>query len=94
VSELVANAVIHAATSTDLVIDLGDRRLRVEVRDSAGGHPERRDPAYDELSGRGLLIVDELADRWGVDEEPPGKSVWFELDAGRSGGVVPASSSA
>ena len=65
-----------------------------EVRDTAGGRPERKDPAIDELSGRGLLIVDELADRWGVDEAPPGKSVWFELDAGGSGGSVPAAHSA
>src|SRR5256885_2322567 len=84
----------RAGTTTDLIIDLGERRLRVEVRDAAAGRPERRDPSFDDLSGRGLLIVDELADRWGVDEAPPGKSVWFELDAGGSSGSLATPNSA
>src|SRR4051812_41843233 len=83
VSELVANAVTHAATAAEVVLDLSERRLRVEVRDEAGGEPRRRTPALDEPTGRGLLIVEELADRWGVDDAPPGKSVWFELGAAR-----------
>jgi len=83
VSELVANAVTHAATAAEMILDLSDRRLRVEVRDEAGGRPERRDPGLEEPTGRGLLIVEELADRWGVDDDPPGKSVWFELEAAR-----------
>jgi len=85
VSELVANAMTHAATTAQMVLDLSDRRLRVEVRDKAGGRPRRRDPNFDEPTGRGLMIVEELADRWGVDDEPPGKSVWFELQASRLG---------
>jgi anti-sigma regulatory factor (Ser/Thr protein kinase) len=83
VSELVANAVTHAATRAELVLDVDDRRLRVEVRDEGGGSPRRRDPSFEEPTGRGLLIVEELADRWGVDDDPPGKSVWFELGADR-----------
>jgi len=83
VSELVANAVTHAATAAEMILDLSDRRLRVEVRDEAGGRPERRDPGLEEPTGRGLLIVEKLADRWGVDDDPPGKSVWFELEATR-----------
>ena len=83
VSELVANAVTHAATAVEMVLDLDDGRLRVEVRDEAGGRPQRRDPGVEEPTGRGLLIVEELADRWGVDDAPPGKSVWFELEAAR-----------
>lgn len=80
VSELVANATIHAATAVDLVLDLSDDRLRVDVGDTAGGRPALRSPGPDDPTGRGLLIVDAMADRWGVDEVPPGKTVWFELD--------------
>jgi len=79
VSELVANAVTHAETDVTLQLDFSDERLRVEVRDQADGQPQPRRPRRDELSGRGLMIVEALADRWGVEPTPPGKTVWFEL---------------
>jgi anti-sigma regulatory factor (Ser/Thr protein kinase) len=79
VSELVANAVTHAGTVVTLQLDLSPSRLRVEVRDRADGHPRPRQPRHDDPTGRGLMIVDALADRWGVDATPPGKTVWFEL---------------
>jgi hypothetical protein len=41
--------------------------------------PEVLDPGADEVSGRGLLIVDRVSDRWGIDQFLPGKIVWFEL---------------
>ena len=79
VSELVANAVTHAETDVTLQLDLTDQRLRVEVRDEAEGQPRARRPRHDDPTGRGLMIVEALADRWGVDPTPPGKTVWFEL---------------
>ena len=85
VSELVANAVTHAQSPTELSLDLSPERLRVEVRDQARERPEVQHPTHEQLTGRGLMIVEALADRWGVDDEPPGKVVWFELGPGHAG---------
>jgi len=79
VSELVANAVTHAETDVTLQLDLTPARLRGEVRDRADGEPRARQPQPDDPTGRGLMIVEALADRWGVESSPPGKTVWFEL---------------
>jgi anti-sigma regulatory factor (Ser/Thr protein kinase) len=84
VSELVTNAVRHADLAPGdvilLVIDLGDTVLRVEVHDPGGGFIPRA-PAPDPArpSGWGLYLVEELADRWGVDSDER-TLVWFELD--------------
>ena len=79
VSELVTNAVIHAHTPAHLVVTLRVGRLRIEVTD--GGHGSLRPQPWDgrRLGGRGLLIVDRLAERWGVAHDTDGKSVWVEL---------------
>jgi anti-sigma regulatory factor (Ser/Thr protein kinase) len=79
VSELVANAVTHAETEVVVQLDLSDERLRVEVQDGSGGQPRAGQPRPEDPSGRGLMIVEALADRWGVEASPPGKIVWFEL---------------
>ncbi|KAB8164611.1 ATP-binding protein [Streptomyces sp. 3MP-14] len=81
VSELVGNAVQHAGAA-EFGLRIRRRRgwVRVEVRD-----PSRALPALlpvremEVISGRGLFLVDTLADRWGVDLLPHGKSVWFEM---------------
>jgi anti-sigma regulatory factor (Ser/Thr protein kinase) len=84
VSELVTNAVRHANLAPGdailLVIDLEDSILRVEVHDPGGGFVPRA-PAPDPArpSGWGLYLVEELADRWGVETQV-GTRVWFELD--------------
>jgi len=84
VSELVTNAVRHADLEADDSVDLEvvvyDERVRVEVFDSGPGFvPATPTPNPDEPSGWGLLIVDRVADRWGVSTGP-GTRVWFELD--------------
>ncbi|MER7846524.1 ATP-binding protein [Kitasatospora sp. NPDC096077] len=81
-SELVTNALLH--TSKGAVFDavLGtDSRLRIEVQDGASRLPgRRRDPdAEYATSGRGLLLVEALADSWGVQLRGDGKVTWFEL---------------
>ncbi|MFJ6130929.1 ATP-binding protein [Streptomyces griseoviridis] len=55
--------------------------LRLEVSDTGGGRPEARTPDTDETGGRGLLLVEALADRWGYEEHGAGigKTVWAEL---------------
>jgi anti-sigma regulatory factor (Ser/Thr protein kinase) len=84
VSELVTNAVRHADLEAGdvilLVIDVGDRMLRVEVHDPGGGFvPTAPAPDPARPSGWGLYLVAELADRWGVDSDER-TLVWFELD--------------
>jgi anti-sigma regulatory factor (Ser/Thr protein kinase) len=79
-SEVVANAVAAADASVTVSITQVDDRLRVEVLDHGFGVPEMRHPRpFDADGGRGLLIVNDLADAWGVQQFLPGKIVWFEL---------------
>jgi anti-sigma regulatory factor (Ser/Thr protein kinase) len=81
VSELVTNAVRHAGgDAVRLVVSLRGEQLRIEVHDPGNGF-ELEAPPSDPLraSGWGLVLVDELADRWGVDHHPRTR-VWFEMD--------------
>jgi len=79
VSELVANAVLHAHTHLVLVVRVDVERVRVEVHDGGPGAPVPK--RYSALSGtgRGLVLVEALADGWGVEPTDGGKFVWFEL---------------
>jgi anti-sigma regulatory factor (Ser/Thr protein kinase) len=80
VSELVGNAVTHAgAHAFGLRIRRRRGRVRIEVRDPSRALPCHLPVRELDVSGRGLWLVDKLADRWGVDLLPHGKSTWFEL---------------
>ena len=81
VSELVTNAILHARTTMTLVVRLRRTGVRVEVHDASPGAPVLRDYGDDAMTGRGLALVDELAESWGVERHADGKAVWFELDA-------------
>jgi anti-sigma regulatory factor (Ser/Thr protein kinase) len=82
-SELVTNALIHTDHEAILTATVSPRGLRVEVRDFVARRPRLRAPnADDGTHGRGLLLVQSLADAWGVRTHGVGKAVWFELDAG------------
>ncbi|MEU6992614.1 ATP-binding protein [Streptomyces sp. NPDC046465] len=86
-SELVTNALVHTDHDAYVTATLGPRGLRVEVRDFVAVRPEPRVPnADDGTNGRGLILVQSLADAWGVRAHGVGKVVWFELDSG--GGTV------
>jgi serine/threonine-protein kinase RsbW len=77
-TEVVANGVIHARTPMGIQLTLGPDLLRAEVSDDSPVVPVRREP--DESGGRGLLILNALASRWGVLRHlDDGKTVWFEL---------------
>jgi signal transduction histidine kinase len=80
-SELVTNAVRHAGgDAVRLVVALTGTLLRIEVHDPGNGF-ELKAPSDDPLraSGWGLVLVEELADRWGIDHDPRTR-VWFEMD--------------
>ena len=82
-SELVTNAVIHAGSPTELCVSVLDGSVRVEVTDHAADRPVLGRRSVDATEGRGLVIVNDLADRWGVVPIPDnGKTVWFELRSG------------
>jgi anti-sigma regulatory factor (Ser/Thr protein kinase) len=82
-SELVTNAIVHTDNDAVLTAVVGPRGLRVEVRDFVARRPRLCVPnADDGTHGRGLALVQSLADAWGVRPHGVGKAVWFELDAG------------
>ena len=90
-SEVVANAVLHGAGPVTVWVWSGRRGLRVEVTDNGGGTPQLAQAvAPHEESGRGLLIVDEIADRWGVtpSDQGPGKTLWFEIDSTKKADIL------
>jgi anti-sigma regulatory factor (Ser/Thr protein kinase) len=80
VSELVGNAVRHTGARTFGLRMLRRRGwIRVEVRDPSRALPCLLPVRDLDISGRGLFLIDKIADRWGVDLLPHGKSTWFEL---------------
>ncbi|MGR4881527.1 SpoIIE family protein phosphatase [Streptomyces sp. LARHCF249] len=83
VSEMVTNVLMHtdgdALLVAEAVGELGERRLRVEVADGSDELPHKRHPGEMASSGRGVLLMEMLADSWGVDPRGEGKSIWFEL---------------
>lgn len=82
VSELATNAVLHARTPVWLTLCRRGRRLRVEVGDGDPRPPRvdlRPDPLHP--GGRGMCLVNSLADDWGIDLRDEGKTIWFELAA-------------
>jgi anti-sigma regulatory factor (Ser/Thr protein kinase) len=80
ISELVTNALRHTQSDVILMDVSTDVRIRVSVTDQSSRMPQRQSPGPDEPEGRGLMIVDELAENWGIDALPgDGKRIWFEL---------------
>lgn len=79
VSELVTNAVRHAGTAIVIRLVLGEGGLTVRVADQGPGVPHVVPPDERLVGGRGLAIVEELADAWGVDADRGGKAVWCFL---------------
>jgi anti-sigma regulatory factor (Ser/Thr protein kinase) len=79
-SEVVTNAIVHARSGPQLAVEVNDGVVRVAVRDLGPGLPVRRLGRLDDVSGRGVVIVEELATAWGVERERNGaKRVWFEV---------------
>jgi anti-sigma regulatory factor (Ser/Thr protein kinase) len=77
-AELVANVVRHVGSGKMLVeLEIGDEVI-VRVADGGPGFDAPSRPAPGTIGGWGLVIVDELSDRWGIDRDPT--VVWFALE--------------
>lgn len=80
ISELVTNAVVHTGCPAVLRMLFGGPGVRVEVADASDRPPAPRHAEGDDTNGRGLELVDGLADRWGWQREGAGKRIWCEVD--------------
>ncbi|MER8071510.1 ATP-binding protein [Streptomyces sp. NPDC094034] len=94
-SELLTNAVRHAHVSPGREIETrflpvrlpAPHGLRIEVHDASPARPARRAGDVDACDGRGLVIVDALADEWGVgDRVGVGKMVWAQWRSAEADG--------
>jgi serine phosphatase RsbU (regulator of sigma subunit)/anti-sigma regulatory factor (Ser/Thr protein kinase) len=83
VSELAANAVVHARSVFEVAVsvDMSQGHVRVGVTDEGGGAPVQLGLKPGATRGRGLQLVDGLSDDWGVEwvASPASKRVWFEF---------------
>jgi anti-sigma regulatory factor (Ser/Thr protein kinase) len=77
--ELVTNAIRHGRPPIVLTIRFDAQLLIIEVVDCGPGQPVSRQVDPQAERGRGLRIVDEVADEWGVHRLPEGKRVWCRL---------------
>ncbi|MHC3819733.1 ATP-binding SpoIIE family protein phosphatase [Streptomyces sp. DT9] len=92
-TELLGNVLVHTDQDGSLTAhvtgETGRRRLLVEVMDRGDELPHQRTPVELASSGRGLLLLDILADQWGVRPEPEGKTAWFALTEASPGEAGP-----
>ncbi len=80
VSELATNAVLHARSDFEVTVIKSRERVRVEVFDQNTRLPSFAAAPPDAYSGRGLVILRELATAWGVESHSDvGKTIWFEV---------------
>lgn len=81
VSELVANVVLHASGDMEVMVAPTPSGVIVRVHDGMGElRPMRKRYSETSTTGRGLMLVDALAHRWGIERDGVGKLVWFELE--------------
>jgi anti-sigma regulatory factor (Ser/Thr protein kinase) len=86
VSELAANAALHARGESFSVRILGEPDcVRLEVTDGSLRLPQQRTYSADATTGRGLRLVAELAQEWGVAPSATGKTIWVVLRTSEAG---------
>ena len=79
-SEVVTNAIVHGQSGPQLAVTVDECVVRVAVQDRSPAVPVRRLAHLDDVSGRGVVIVEEMASAWGVERARNGaKRVWFEV---------------
>ncbi|AGZ43619.1 ATP-binding protein [Actinoplanes friuliensis] len=81
-TELVANVVRHAHTTMEFTVGLRDSRICLTVRDGSRLLPRPQQPGTAQAGGRGLQLIRELTDAWGVLPVSDGKVVWTQMTAG------------
>jgi PAS domain S-box-containing protein len=81
VSEVVTNALVHSGTSIEVSMSADEQGVLVEVGDGSKHVPRPRNYAATASTGRGLALLDQTADDWGVVRGIRGKTVWFVLSA-------------
>ncbi|MDQ1688815.1 MAG: hypothetical protein QOK42_1790 [Frankiaceae bacterium] len=95
VSELSTNAVLHARTGFSVELSLNSSLLTVRVHDAAAARaPVMRRFGDQATTGRGLALVSQLSEAWGVEREADGKTVWCTLALSATGGGHPDDQSA
>jgi anti-sigma regulatory factor (Ser/Thr protein kinase) len=82
-SELATNAVLHAHSGFDVAASESEGVVHVEVTDGSSSWPEANAADPGDAHGRGLNLVREFSAEWGVVKNPPGKTVWFDLQCPR-----------
>nr|WSX53245.1 SpoIIE family protein phosphatase [Streptomyces sp. NBC_00974] len=91
--ELMTNALVHTEGVGHISMRLtGEGRIRIEVEDTSSALPRQREAGDWAVSGRGLMLVDRLADAWGVEPRGGGKCVWCEFSV--PGHAVPGDGAA
>ena len=80
-SELATNATRHARSPFTVIVRYDGLSVRVEVGDGSRALPVVRQPEPDDVNGRGMVLVEALAERWGVVPTLEGKRVWIEVAA-------------
>jgi anti-sigma regulatory factor (Ser/Thr protein kinase) len=81
VTELVTNVIDHVRSEAAITLELeiSDAWLRISVADGSSIPPVVRELNGENYRGRGMAMVEAIADRWGVEEHRGGKRVWFLL---------------
>lgn len=85
VTELAANAVLHARSGFTLTVSRSAAAVRIAVRDNRPLVPQCGDQPFVVRGGHGLSVVGQLARAWAVERLPDGKVVWAELPASQLG---------
>jgi anti-sigma regulatory factor (Ser/Thr protein kinase) len=79
-SEVLTNSVLHARTPIVLTVErTGTAAVKISVRDESMNIPRRRRHAHDATTGRGLELLDRLAQSWHVDAAGDGKTLSFTV---------------
>ncbi|MEU9091494.1 SpoIIE family protein phosphatase [Streptomyces sp. NPDC048428] len=92
--ELLVNVLLHTEGGAVLTLEVLPepvRRVRLSVQDRSSAWPRRRTPGETATSGRGLLLLDAIAIRWGIEPRGEGKAVWCEIGPAGPPASAPAS---